>query len=125
MVRYRACAVVLALLLLMPLQAPALAKGPGKDDKPGVKVVKIKRDGDAHCFERAIAVGAAVVAGGGCYTFYLLRTAGGGFPGVGPPGPADDPARADCAYGHPGRREDKGTAVLPGRGPDAGHRDPA
>jgi len=108
MVRYRACAVVLALLLLMPLQAPALAKGPGKDDKPGVKVVKIKRDGDAHCFERAIAVGAAVVAGGRCYTFYLLRTTGGVFLGFGPPGPPMIPPGQIVRMGTPAGAKMKG-----------------
>ena len=84
MVRFRAYAAVLTVLLLMSLQAPALAKGPDKKDKPGVKVT---RQGDAYCFGGAITFGGVVIAGGRCYTFYLVRTAGGSFLGFGPPGP--------------------------------------
>jgi hypothetical protein len=108
MVRYRACAVVLALLLLTTPQASALAKGPGKDDKPGVKVVKIKRDGDAFCFERAIAIGSVVIAGGRCYTFYLTRTTAGVFLAFGPPGPPMIPPGQIVRMGTPAGAKMKG-----------------
>lgn len=83
-----------ALVVLTLVPATALGGPGGKPHaapaaptpKPAT-VMTVKRDGDAYCFERAIALGGVVVAGGRCYTFYLLRTHQGAFLAFGPPGP--------------------------------------
>jgi len=59
---------------------PPVAVGKPKADE-------VRRQGDAYCFDRAMSLGNVVVAGGRCYTFYLMRTSGGSFLGFGPPGP--------------------------------------
>jgi len=76
-----------ALIMLMVVPTMAVAGPGGKGPDKPVKVMVVKRDGHAFCFERAIALGGAVVAGGRCYTFYLLRTHQGAFLAFGPPGP--------------------------------------
>jgi len=79
---------VIAAALIILLALPTMAfSGPGGKgpDKPA-KVTVVKQDGHAFCFERAIALGGVVVAGGRCYTFYLLRTHQGAFLAFGPPG---------------------------------------
>ena len=83
----RILAAALAVPLILAPLAPAAAGPPAKPGKPDVKVVKVTRQGEAYCFERAIVFGNIVIAGGRCYTFYLVRTAAGGFLGFGPPGP--------------------------------------
>lgn len=84
------CSIVAASLIACLLAAPlaaAPAKPYGKPEKPDAKVVKVKRQGEAYCFERAIALGNIVIAGGRCYTFYVMRTTKGSFLAFGPPGP--------------------------------------
>jgi len=83
-VRRNLVAAVLITSLLVPSVALAAPGGKGPD-KPA-KVAVVKQDGHAFCFERAIALGGVVVAGGRCYTFYLLRTHQGAFLAFGPPG---------------------------------------
>ncbi|MDQ7840344.1 MAG: hypothetical protein RDU83_04860 [bacterium] len=51
------------------------------------KADAVRRQGDAYCFDRPMSLGNVVIAGGRCYTFYLLRNSGGSFLGFGPPGP--------------------------------------
>jgi hypothetical protein len=80
-----AIAAALIMLLAVPTMALAGSGGKGSDRKHD-RVVVVKRQGHAYCFERAIALGGAVVAGGRCYTFYLLRTHQGAFLAFGPPG---------------------------------------
>ena len=112
--RIRAVAGVIALLLLMSPAAPVLAagaskdKGKGKADTGGAKVMKVKRDGHAYCFERAIVYGGAVVTGGRCYTFYMLRTTGGIFLAFGPPGPPMVPPGQIVRMGTPAGAKMKG-----------------
>lgn len=84
------CSIVAAGLIACLLAAPlaaAPAKPYGKPEKPDAKVVKVKRQGEAYCFERAIALGNVVIAGGRCYTFYVMSTGKGTFLAFGPPGP--------------------------------------
>jgi len=107
--RFCAVSVMIACLLLMP-PVPALAAGAskGKDDRGGAKIMKIKREGHAYCFERAIVYGGAVVTGGRCYTFYMLRTAGGIFLAFGPPGPPMIPPGQIVRMGTPAGAKMKG-----------------
>ncbi len=79
----------LAVLLAVPVTALAAPanKPPDKRDNKNVKIVVVKKQGDAFCFDREIALGNTIVAGGRCYTFYLLRTHQGAFLAFGPPGP--------------------------------------
>jgi hypothetical protein len=91
MTRFVLAAALVALLILPPAalggpggKSPAAAARP--TPRPGA-VMAVRREGDAYCFERAIAVGSVIVAGGRCYTFYLLRTGEGAFLAFGPPGP--------------------------------------
>jgi hypothetical protein len=85
--RHRWIAGLAACLLLAP---PVLA-GPEPDvrDKGENKrrAVTVTRQGGAYCFDRPIVYGSVVIAGGRCYTFYVLRTSTGAFLGFGPPGP--------------------------------------
>jgi hypothetical protein len=85
-------AIALVILLASGSQAPAFAAGAGKGGKDkgspgGARIMVVKRQGHAHCFEGALVLGSVVIAGGRCYTFYLLRTGGGLFLAFGPPGP--------------------------------------
>ncbi len=92
--RYRITGVLLAAMLLVPAWA-ALAEpqvGPPPKPKPGPTARMpgpgtIVRQGDAYCFDRPATLGNIAVAGGRCYTFYLLRNSAGSFLGFGPPGP--------------------------------------
>jgi hypothetical protein len=79
----------LAVVLALALGATGRAGPPGRPphvEKKAVNV-RVKRDGDAWCLDRAVRLGGVVIAGGRCYTFYVLRTPAGAFLGFGPPGP--------------------------------------
>lgn len=85
----RRLGLVLACILLVALLAEA---GPKRDDRRDdnrekAKIVKITRRGDAFCFDRALGRGNVRIAGGRCYTTYLVRTRTGGFLVFGPQGP--------------------------------------
>ncbi len=88
--QYLLIAGALAVLLAVPMVASADSGGKSaKDkDKKHLKMVVVKQQGDAHCFDQAIAFGNTIIAGGRCYTFYVLRTTAGAFLAFGPPGPA-------------------------------------
>lgn len=85
----RALAIALAVVLMAPAAALADSRNKGgnkgSDHKPG-RVMAVRKDGHAYCFERAIVMGSTVVTGGRCYTFYLMRTHQGAFLAFGPPG---------------------------------------
>jgi hypothetical protein len=68
----------------------------------------VKRQGHAHCFEGALVLGSVVIAGGRCYTFYLLRTGGGLFLAFGPPGPPMIPPGQIVRMGTPAGKKMKG-----------------
>jgi hypothetical protein len=68
------------------IAAPAKDK-PNQKVNTKAKVIVVKRDGDGLCFDTAIRFGSIVIAGGRCYTFYVVHGADGTFLGFGPPGP--------------------------------------
>lgn len=82
------CSLTLICALLLTAPAPAEV-GPidrARDQDEG-KSVGVRRQGDAYCFDRPIVYGSVVIAGGRCYSFYVLRTSAGSFLGFGPSGP--------------------------------------
>ncbi len=104
-----ACMLV-SLLLLPPVAVDAAPYGkPEKPEPKAVKeVVKVKREGEAFCFERAIVRGNIVIAGGRCYMFYVVTTAKGSFLGFGPPGPPMIPPGQLVRLGTPAGAKLKG-----------------
>jgi hypothetical protein len=82
---------LLAGLLAVPLGVTPLRAGPtgppGHGPRAGAEAVLVTKQGDAYCFARPLVVGDLRIAGGRCYTFYLLRTARGAFVALGPAGP--------------------------------------
>lgn len=88
---YRLLAGALVAVWLLASAAIAAAEPQARPEPPDVigrpKAKEVRRKGDAYCFNRTMSLGGVVVAGGRCYTFYLLRTSGGSFLGFGPPGP--------------------------------------
>jgi hypothetical protein len=80
--------VLAGLLLATPVATGAEADVRSKEkDQTQRRPVGVMRQGNAYCFDRPIAYGDVVIAGGRCYTFYVLRTATGAFLGFGPSGP--------------------------------------
>lgn len=111
--RDRAVAMGLAIALMFGPSAPVLAAGAGKGGKDkgapgGARLMVVKRQGEAYCFTGAIAYGNVVIAGGRCYTFYLLRTGGGLFLAFGPPGPPMIPRGQIVRMGTPAGKKMKG-----------------
>ncbi|MDR7554304.1 MAG: hypothetical protein QN157_01720 [Armatimonadota bacterium] len=89
----------------------ALAGPPGKLPRAeghGVKVVKVTQGRDGWCLAGAVRLGGVVVAGGRCYTFYVVRTAAGAFLGFGPPGPPMIPPGQLVRLGTPAGAKVKG-----------------
>jgi hypothetical protein len=100
---------VAGLLLAVPVFADA---GPGTksggQDKVQIKAVAVTRQGGAYCFDRPIVYGSVVIAGGRCYSFYVLRTSGGAFLGFGPPGQPMIPPGQLVRLGTPAGAKTKG-----------------
>lgn len=102
---------LVAVWLLVP--AALASAGPQARPKPPEVQVKpkagvVSRRGDAFCFDRAMSLGNVVVAGGRCYTFYLMRTSGGSFLAFGPPGPPMIPPGQLVRLGTPAGAKLKG-----------------
>lgn len=102
---------LVAVWLLVPValaaaEPQARPEPPGTVGRPGVDAVR--RQGDAYCFDRPMSLGNVVVAGGRCYTFYLVRTSGGSFLGFGPPGPPMIPPGQIVRMGTPAGAKLKG-----------------
>jgi hypothetical protein len=55
------------------------------------KTIVVKRDGESLCIDPALRFGSIVIAGGRCYTFYVMHSLDGTFLGFGPPGPPMTP----------------------------------
>ncbi len=108
--RWLACAMVVALLLVPA--AFALAEPQARPEAPEMKYKPkadaVGRQGDAFCFDRAMSLGNVVVAGGRCYTFYLVRTLDGSFLAFGPPGPPMIPPGQIVRLGTPAGAKLKG-----------------
>lgn len=100
-----------ALWLLAPV-AIATAEPQARPEHSGVigrpKADAVRRQGDAYCFDRPMSLGNVVVAGGRCYTFYVVRTTGGSFLGFGPPGPRMIPPGQIVRIGTPAGAKLKG-----------------
>jgi hypothetical protein len=80
-----ACALALA-LASGGIAAPVKDKL-GRKVNTKSKAVVVTRDGDALCFDQALKFGSIVIAGGRCYTFYIVHGLDGTFLGLGPAGP--------------------------------------
>ncbi|MDR7484505.1 MAG: hypothetical protein QN187_04170 [Armatimonadota bacterium] len=93
-------------LMLAPLAAAGA--GPTVKVKEPATVVKVKRQGEAYCFDRPFVLSSVAIAGGRCYTFYLVRTSSGGFLGFGPPGPPMIPPGQIVRMGTPAGAKVKG-----------------
>lgn len=79
-----------AALLLVPAafaSAEPQVRPEPPDPASNPKAGGVVRRGEAYCFDRSMSLGNVVIAGGRCYTFYLMRTSAGSFLGFGPPGP--------------------------------------
>ncbi|MDI6771605.1 MAG: hypothetical protein QME77_03355 [bacterium] len=92
--------------ILVTAEPQARPEPPEAMAKPKADVVR--RQGDAYCFDRPMSLGNVVVAGGRCYTFYVLRTSGGSFLGFGPPGPPMIPPGQLVRMGTPAGAKLKG-----------------
>ncbi|MDQ7840345.1 MAG: hypothetical protein RDU83_04870 [bacterium] len=102
---------MVAVWLLVP--AALASAGPQARPKPPEVQVKpkagvVRRQGDAYCFDRPMSLGNVVIAGGRCYTFYLLRNSGGSFLAFGPPGPRMIPPGQLVRMGTPAGAKLKG-----------------
>ncbi|MDR7483126.1 MAG: hypothetical protein QN183_05015 [Armatimonadota bacterium] len=97
---------LLTQVALGAVQAAPAGKLPGAHVK--VVTVKVKQDRDAWCFDNVVRLGGIVIAGGRCYTFYVVRTAAGAFLGFGPPGPPMIPPGQLVRLGTPAGAKVKG-----------------
>jgi hypothetical protein len=91
--------------------AGALAGPPGRPPRSEghvVKVVKVKQANHGWCLDGAVRLGGVLVAGGRCYTFYVIRTAAGAFLGFGPPGPPMIPPGQLVRLGTPAGAKGRG-----------------
>lgn len=108
--RWLAGALVAAWLLvpaaLASAEPQARPEPPEAMGKPKIDVVS--RRGDAFCFDRAMSLGNVVIAGGRCYTFYIVRTLDGSFLAFGPPGPPMIPPGQLVRLGTPAGAKLKG-----------------
>jgi hypothetical protein len=78
---------LVCVLLIAPLTAAGPKRGDKRDDdRKRVKTVKVTRQRDAFCFDRGLVRGDVLIAGGRCYTTYIVRTRTGGFLVFGPSG---------------------------------------
>lgn len=75
---------MVGLLLIAP---PALGGPPRGLPANAPGGLPVRQDGHAYCFTQSVSFGSVIIAGGRCYTTYVVRTSAGYFLGFGPPGP--------------------------------------
>jgi hypothetical protein len=100
--------VLACILLVAPLAEAGPRREDRRDDRKRIKVVKVTRQGDGFCFDRGLRRGDVFVAGGRCYTTYVVRTRSGGFLVFGPPGRAMIPRGQLVRLGTPAGRKLRG-----------------